>query len=130
MALTPQQTQELQATIEQRRSALLAELREDVERVRRDRHEDLAGAAPDPGDESVATLIADLDHADVGRDLDELRGLEAARGRLSDGSYGVCLDCGGEIGFERLRANPSAVRCIRCQTIHEKTYAAPSSSSL
>ena len=130
MALTPQQTQELQASIERRRAALVAELREDMERVRRDRHEDLAGAAPDPGDESVATLIADLDHADVGRDLDELRGLVAARGRISDGSYGVCLDCGGEIGFERLRANPAAVRCIRCQTIHEKTFSAPSGSSL
>ena len=89
MALTPQQTQELQGAIERRRAALVSELHEDMERVRRDRHEDLAGASPDPGDESVATLIADLDHADVGRDLDELRGLEAARGRLSDGSYGV-----------------------------------------
>jgi RNA polymerase-binding protein DksA len=129
MALTPQQTQELQATIERRRAALASELREDMERVRRDRHEDLAGAAPDPGDESVATLIADLDHADVGRDLDELRGLEAARGRISDGSYGMCLDCGGEIGFERLRASPAAVRCIDCQTVHEKTYAGPSGGS-
>ena len=112
MALTPQQTQELQGAIERRRSALLSELHDDIERVRRDRHEDLAGASPDPADESVAALIADLDHADVGRDLDELRGLEAARGRLSDWSYGVCLDCGGEIGFERLRVNPSAARCI------------------
>jgi RNA polymerase-binding transcription factor DksA len=130
MALTPQQTQELQSTIERRRAALMAELREDVERVRRDRHEELAGAAPDPGDESVATLIADLDHADVGRDLDELRGLEAARGRLTDGSFGVCPDCGGEIGFARLRAHPAAVRCIHCQTLHEKTFAAPNGSSL
>jgi DnaK suppressor protein len=125
MALTPQQTQELQGTIERRRSALADELREDIERVRRDRHEDLAGPAPDPGDQSVATLITDLDHADVGRDLDELRGLEAARSRIIDGSYGVCLECGGDVGFERLRANPTAVRCIRCQTIHEKTFAGP-----
>ena len=129
MALTPQQTQELQSTIERRRTALLAELQEDVERARRDRHEDLAGASPDPGDESVATLIADLDHADVGRDLDELRSLEAARGRLTEGSYGTCVDCGGEIGFERLRANPAAVRCIGCQTVHEKTYAGPGGGS-
>ena len=129
MALTPQQTQELHAAIERRRAALASELREDMERVRRDRHEDLAGASPDAGDESVATLIADLGHAEVGRDLEELRGLEAARGRISDGSYGVCLDCGGEIGFERLRASPAAVRCIDCQTVHEKTYAGPSSGS-
>ena len=132
MALTEKQTQELHAALEQRRAVLLAELREDVERVRRDRFEDLAGAAPDPGDESVATLIADLDHADVGRDLTELRGLEAARTRLADGSYGICADCGGDIGYGRLRANPAALRCIDCQTVHEKTYAggAPAGSSL
>ena len=130
MALTQQQTQELQAAIEQRRAALLHELREDVERVRKDRFEDLAGAAPDAGDESVAALIADLDHADVGRDLSELRGLEAARSRLVDGSYGICANCGGEIGFERLRVNPTAVRCVECQRVHEKTYASPGGSSL
>jgi DnaK suppressor protein len=130
MALTPQQTQKLHTAIEQRRDALLAELREDVERVRRDRFEDLAGAAPDPGDESIATLIADLDHAEVGRDLSELRGLEAARARLSDGSYGTCADCGGDIGFERLNATPAAIRCIACQTLHEKLYGSASGSSL
>jgi RNA polymerase-binding transcription factor DksA len=130
MALTEKQTQELHRAIEQRRAALFSELSEDLERVRKDRVADLAGAAPDRGDESVATLIADLDHADVGRDLTELRGLEAARTRLADGSYGTCADCGGDIGFERLRANPAAVRCVDCQRVHEKTYASPGGSSL
>jgi RNA polymerase-binding protein DksA len=130
MALTQQQTQKLHTAIEQRREALLAELQDDVERVRRDRQEDLAGAAPDAGDMSVATLIADLDHADVGRDVAELRDLEAARTRLTDGSYGICADCGGDIGYERLKANPAALRCIACQTRHEKTYGSASGSSL
>jgi RNA polymerase-binding protein DksA len=130
MALTQQQTQKLHTTIEQRHQALLSELREDVERVRRDRHEELAGTATDAGDESVATLIADLDHAEIGRDLSELRELEAARTRLADGRYGVCDDCGGDIGYERLKANPAAVRCIACQTRHEKTYGTTSGSSL
>jgi RNA polymerase-binding protein DksA len=130
MALTPQQTQELQALIERRRASLLAELRADVEKVRNDRFADLAGQAPDRGDESVAALIADLGHADLGRDLSELRGIEAARTRLTDGSYGVCADCGGDIGVERLRAYPAAVRCVECQRVHEKTYSSPSGSSL
>jgi len=124
MALTPQQAQELRQQIEQRRAQLIADLREDAERVRRDRFADLAGAAPDRGDESVATLLADLAHADTGRDLDELRGLEAALARLADGGYGVCASCGADIGFERLRVNPAAVRCIRCQAVHEKTHGA------
>jgi RNA polymerase-binding transcription factor DksA len=130
MALSQEQTQELHTAIEQRRAVLISELREDVERVRNDRFEELAGAARDAGDESVATLIADLDHADLGRDLSELRGLEAARARLTDGSYGTCDDCGGEIGFERLRVNPAAVRCVECQRVHEKTHALPGGSSL
>jgi len=114
MALTQQQTQKLHTTIEQRHQALLSELREDVERVRRDRHEELAGTATDAGDESVATLIADLDHADVGRDLNELRDLEAARARLADGSYGTCANCGGRITVARLDARPTATLCIDC----------------
>jgi RNA polymerase-binding transcription factor DksA len=130
VALDDRQRQQLHVALEQRRAALLGELREDIERVREDSFESLAGPAPDRGDESVATLIADLDHADVGRDLTELRGLEAARARMTDGSYGVCASCGGDIGFERLRANPVAVRCIACQSLHEKTFSSPTGSSL
>jgi RNA polymerase-binding protein DksA len=130
MALTQQQKHELRPKIERRRAALISELRADAERVRGDRFEDLAGQAPDPGDESVATLITDLGHANMGRDLSELRALEAALARLRDGSYGICAECGGDIGFERLRANPAAVRCVECQRVHEKTFAGPSTSSL
>jgi DnaK suppressor protein len=130
MALSQSQTDELRRVIDERRSALQAEVHEGTDRARADRFEDLAGTAPDAGDESVATLIGDLDHADVSRDLTELRALDAARGRIEEGSYGVCVDCGGEIEFERLKAAPAALRCIRCQTVHEKTYASPSGSSL
>ena len=130
MALTPQQTQALHAAIEQRRAALLAELREDVERVRRDRSDVLVGSVPDSGDEAMVTLMAELDRAEANRDVTELRALEAARQRLTEGSYGTCGDCGGDIGFERLQVNPAAVRCIRCQTAYEKTHAAGPGSSL
>ena len=65
MALTTQQTEELRGMIEERRRALLEEVQEGTERAREDSFEDLAGQAPDAGDESVATLIGDIDHADV-----------------------------------------------------------------
>jgi len=130
MALTPQQTQELQKTIEQRRRALLQELQEDLDRMRKDNMEGLAGPAPDAGDESVATLIGDLARADAGRDVSELQGLEAARSRIAEGSYGSCADCGGDIDIERLRVNPTAVRCIRCQSQHEKTHSGINPPSL
>ena len=122
MALTPQQTQTLHKVIERRRAALVAELREDWQRVRNGNDDQLIGAVPDPGDESVATLLADLYQAELGRDLSELRDLEAARSRIADGSYGTCIDCGRDIGFARLQANPYAVRCIDDQSKFEKTF--------
>jgi RNA polymerase-binding protein DksA len=122
MALTPQQSDELRAIVDQRRDALLRDLGQDLDRMRADGLDQVVGAVPDPGDESVQSLIQDLDQAEASRDLAELRTLDAARVRLDDGSYGMCSNCGQDIGFERLRANPGAERCIRCQTQFEKTH--------
>ena len=130
MPLTREQSEELGAAIESRRRALVAEIREDRARAERDQFEDMAGASPDPGDESVASLIQDLDNADLGRDLDELRAVEAASDRLRKGTYGTCIDCGLDIDYQRLRANPSALRCIHCQSAHEKENGRPASPTL
>ena len=130
MALTDKQAQELRGMIEARRGTLLTELREDAARTREQPYAEHAGPAPDTGDESVATLIADLEQADMTRDLDEFRALEAARDRLAEGGYGVCIDCGNDIGFERLKASPSALRCIQCQERHERTYGGTPKPSL
>jgi DnaK suppressor protein len=35
--------------------------------------------------------------------------------RIKDGTYGECVDCGNNIPYARLHANPSASRCIACQ---------------
>jgi len=130
VALTPQQSEELKAIVEQRRDALLRDLGQDLDRMRSDGLEQVVGAVPDPGDESVQSLIQDLDQAEASRDLAELRTLDAARARLHDGSYGICSNCGQDIGFERLRAYPGAERCIRCQTQFEKTHGIPPRTTL
>jgi DnaK suppressor protein len=130
MALTAQQSEQLKAIVEQRRAALLRELRQDFDRMRSDGLDQVVGAVPDPGDESVQSMIQDLDQAEASRDLAELRTLDAARARLDDGSYGICSNCGQDIGFERLRANPGAERCIRCQTQFEKTHGSPLRTTL
>jgi RNA polymerase-binding protein DksA len=130
MALTQQQTQELHRMVDQRRSALLAEIARDLGKMREDRLADISEPAGDPGDESVASLISDLDQAETDRDISELRTLEAARQRIAEGRYGVCSNCGEDIGYERLRANPAAERCIVCQTRFEKTHASSAGTTL
>ena len=120
--MKPWQLEQLRRAIERRRESLVDELGRDVVRARDEQFGQLAGSAPDIGEVSVATLLADLDQAELSRDVVELRELEAARQRLADGTYGICADCGASIGFERLQAEPAAVRCVECQQRHEKTY--------
>jgi DnaK suppressor protein len=130
MALTAQQSQELKSIVERRRATLAQEVGRDLDRLREDGLDNVVGAVPDPGDESVQSLIQDLDQADASRDLSELRTLDAARARMDEGSYGICSNCGQDIGFERLRANPAAERCIQCQTQFEKTHAGQTRTTL
>jgi DnaK suppressor protein len=52
----------------------------------------------------------------------ELGAIEAALARLDAGHYGECQDCGATIAQARLAAYPSALRCVACQTAHEKTH--------
>lgn len=40
--------------------------------------------------------------------------VDAALGRLADGTYGVCTRCGGPIAPARLEARPAAGECIAC----------------
>jgi DnaK suppressor protein len=122
--MKPWQLEQLRRTMERRREALLEELRRDASRARDEQFGQLTGPTHDLGDESVAALLADLDQAELSRDVMELRAIEAARKRLADASYGVCVDCGVDIGFERLQAEPAAPRCIECQRRHEKAYRA------
>ena len=130
MPLTQHQTKELGKLIDQRRDTLRATLQEDAARAREQPYAEHAGPAPDSGDESVATLIADLEQADLSRDLDEFRGLESACERMKEGEYGICRDCGSDIVFERLKAFPAALRCVQCQERHEKTYGGEPKPSL
>ncbi len=44
----------------------------------------------------------------------ELRDVEEALVRIDAGTWGRCLQCGGAIGRDRLRALPDAKHCISC----------------
>jgi RNA polymerase-binding transcription factor DksA len=108
--MKPWQSDQLRRALELRRDALVKELNLDAARLREER----GGEWTD--------VTADIDQLDLTRDLGELRDIEAARRRLDDGNYGICTDCGADIAFERLHAEPEAARCIDCQRRHEKTY--------
>lgn len=42
--------------------------------------------------------------------------VEAALGRIDDGTYGLCTSCGSAVSSERLAAIPAAAHCVECQS--------------
>ena len=49
-----------------------------------------------------------------------LASIDAALGRIEDGSYGRCERCGEAISEERLEALPYATKCIECKRLEER----------
>jgi RNA polymerase-binding transcription factor DksA len=44
----------------------------------------------------------------------ELAEIDAALARIREGRYGRCMNCGGPMGLQRLRAIPEARYCVAC----------------
>ena len=57
------------------------------------------------------------------RDKERLLAIDEALEKLREGTYGVCEECGDEIGPERLKAMPLAKLCVPCQSRLEKEMA-------
>jgi DnaK suppressor protein len=71
--------------------------------------------SPDELDETVFAAERELTTRSLELNLGLLRKVDAALGRISDGTYGTCLECEEEISQKRLNAMPWATLCIACQ---------------
>jgi len=108
----------LAARLQDRRRALVAEIRTAMEdgegehsAFLREQYDSL-----DPHDDrALGDWVRDVVLARYDRGTAELHEIEAALRRMSEGTYGECIDCGQPIARARLEANPSAARCIDCQ---------------
>jgi DnaK suppressor protein len=104
-----------------------AVLQEELRAASAEASERPAALGPEVGDAvdvGADRLRAGMEHVDRQRDQEELMAIDATRGRIADGSYGECIDCGQDIPVERLKAQPTATRCVVCQSRHEKTHPA------
>ena len=101
--LTESQRAQLHGLLEQRKAQLLVELGE----VQRDT---LAAAAHQGATEAPEDPREQADRLAIG----------SALARWADGSLGECTDCGQPVGLARLLAQPSAARCIGCQSVAER----------
>ncbi|MEM1079844.1 MAG: TraR/DksA C4-type zinc finger protein [Pseudomonadota bacterium] len=96
---------ECQLVLRSRQRALIHQLREDqfAAEARRSRH--------GSGTQSSARVSADPSRSTAR----QLRRLQAALERVADGSYGICMQCGGRISATRLDEDPSTTLCASCK---------------
>jgi DnaK suppressor protein len=81
----------------------------------------IAAAASEPGtddehDPEGATLAFERQHtaALLALAREQIAEIDAAIGRLDEGTYGICVRCGQPVGRDRLAARPAAATCVRC----------------
>lgn len=123
MSLSQPQLADIVRLLDARHAALLEEVRGELEQSENLQYIELLDRVPaDIGDQSTADALADLNLAIVDRHVRELRDIEAAKARVADRTYGVCVDCRDDIALERLRAWPTAKRCHACQQQRERTF--------
>ena len=129
-SLTDKNLQKLKQNLLDRQRVLTAEISDQRSQAAEEGSPEAQFGVGDSGDESVVRMMTDLHLQEAGRDMEELRDIDAALRRMDEGGYGDCDECGNEIGLPRLQAQPTALRCVECQSIHEKTYASKSTPTL
>ena len=108
---------ELKTLLEDRHSALTHEVHDRIRDARTDSTRSCH--VLDEGESSEVDIQDDIEFALIQMKSETLNRIDTALRRINDGTYGGCLECGGEIAEARLRALPFAMRCRECEEAHE-----------
>jgi DnaK suppressor protein len=77
--------------------------------------------SPDAFDEVQHATEREMAIRTLDRESILLRNVRAARRRIEDGSFGVCLHCEEDISPKRLAAVPWTAFCLQCQELADRS---------
>ncbi len=103
-------------TLDNMRSQMLRNVQQELHDGRdqnKDEGMDTYDLASDARDREISHILTD-------RDRGKLEAIDEALSRVTDGSYGLCEDCGAEIAEGRLQALPFTRLCVTCQSDRER----------
>jgi DnaK suppressor protein len=92
----------------------------DLERAIRRRDGIAVERHADQLDELQQACQRDLEVSTLNRESQQLREVRAALRRITEGSFGVCEECGEDIHSKRLAAIPWTAFCIECQEMLDR----------
>ena len=96
------------------------ELLDSFERDRADGNSNDDGGIQDLADKAASAYSKELNFSLSDGERNLLMLIEESFNRMKDGSYGICTNCGTQIGEKRLQAVPWTPFCIDCQELQEK----------
>jgi DnaK suppressor protein len=111
--MTKAQTIHFKKAMEDERRELLGDIHSQSSRMKIDESEH------DPIDQVQSMHIREETATHLGRRSRILAEIDLSLRAISDGSYGLCIDCEEPISLKRLESIPWAPRCIRCQQAYE-----------
>ncbi|MCX5717397.1 MAG: TraR/DksA family transcriptional regulator [Nitrospirae bacterium] len=109
------QAEALRKLLIQKREQIVKEAKIEISKYIKGETRQLVDTALDDGDWSVVDLSEDVSLRQLGTHREVMVKIDAALGKLQEGTYGICEDCGGKISEERLKILQFAIYCKDCQ---------------
>lgn len=117
--LNEQQVATLDHLLVEREQSLKSAVHEHIARLQKIGDASESDAVGDLADQADIEHQRNEENIAVVRDVYELRAIESAHQRIARGQGGICVDCGEAIDFSRLLVQPTALRCVVCQSAAE-----------
>jgi DnaK suppressor protein len=110
----------LRKSLIQKREEIVREVKSGISKYIKGETRQLVDTALDDGDWSVVDLSEDISFKHMSTHRENLLKIDEALRKLSEGTYGICEDCGEEISEQRLKILPFAIYCTDCQEKREQ----------
>jgi len=107
--------EKLKKLLIQKREVIVKESKTEIRKYVSGEKKQLVETVLDDGDLSVVDLAEDINLKQLSTHRETLLKIDSALRKLSEGTYGVCDECGDEISEERLKIMPFAIFCRDCQ---------------
>lgn len=116
MPMTPEQLEEFRHLLNEQLHSLVGEAKDTVEGM----HEAAKDTFADPTDRALLESNRNFNLRISDRERKLITKVQEALNRIDAGNFGVCEECGDDIGVARLRARPVTTLCIECKEDQER----------
>ena len=114
--LTKKEMEKYRRLLDDKKASLSAE----IAKTRGAEEETTEESTQDIADKAVSSYTREFLYSLTDGERNTLLHIDDALGRIDEGTYGLCLNCGQLMTEKRLNAVPWAPYCLDCQELSEK----------